>query len=325
MNARRRFKAFELRPDEVAPLSDNHEAVVNHRTIFPTTVVGPLESGRLLVSGLHSRKLGDRITKGAWKGFPIFHLTLEERATCPRSCMNFTTCYGNAMPRARRHRHDGAFLAVLKQELAALQRQHRRGFAVRLHTLGDFYSVDYVQAWREFLQVYPAMHVFGYTAHQVDTEIGAAIAHMRRWKWARFAIRTSDGLTAPNARTIWHVPEGHHDGDGIICPAETGATDCCATCGLCWSSAAKDKTIVFIGHGMVRGGRSHRTRQETQERRIQIIAAWNEDDKTIQDVADKFEASRSGIAEIINAAMKTGEAHRRRGGQRPPKRDQVPA
>ena len=31
----------------------------------------------------------------------------------------------------------------------------------------------------------------------------------------------------------------------IICPAQTGATDCCATCALCWNSV---RSIAFRRH-----------------------------------------------------------------------------
>ncbi len=35
------------------------------------------------------------------------------------------------------------------------------------------------------------------------------------------------------------------DPQSIPCPAQTGATDCCATCALCWQS---DRSIAFKRH-----------------------------------------------------------------------------
>ncbi len=40
-------------------------------------------------------KLGKKVTKGIYKGYPIFTLTLEERKTCPRSCKHWNNCYGD--------------------------------------------------------------------------------------------------------------------------------------------------------------------------------------------------------------------------------------
>jgi hypothetical protein len=47
-----------------------------------------------------------------------------------------------------------------------LQTQHPGGFLVRLHVLGDFYSVRYAELWHEALEAYPALHIFGYTARE---------------------------------------------------------------------------------------------------------------------------------------------------------------
>ena len=47
-------------------------------------------------------KLGRLVTKGKFKGYKVFSLTLEERATCPTSCERWGDCYGNNMPFAHR-------------------------------------------------------------------------------------------------------------------------------------------------------------------------------------------------------------------------------
>jgi hypothetical protein len=85
-------------------LAPTHAAVREARTIFPTTVnaVDHPRVKRILKGGENSRKIGKRVTKGRYKGFFIFTLTLEERATCPRTCEVFGACYGNGMPYAQR-------------------------------------------------------------------------------------------------------------------------------------------------------------------------------------------------------------------------------
>lgn len=249
--AKRRFTNHApMEPEFVDALADDHEAVNEGRTMFPTTVVDVKDSPRVLVSGVNSRKIGSPVAKGPWAGFPIFTLTLEERKTCPASCFHWRTCYGNAMPRARRHRHGPEFEARLAFELAEKQREHPDGFVVRLHILGDFYSVDYVVRWSEWLDEFPALHVFGYTAHKPVTNIGYQIEKLTNARWDRFAIRFSDETSRPGgATTIWRKPETAVVPEGIVCPAQTGATDCCGTCGLCWHENAADKTIVFVAHG----------------------------------------------------------------------------
>lgn len=262
MAPKRRFtEPKALRPHDVLPLSKEHGAIIASRTLFPSTVVDPADSPRLLVSGQNSRKIGDRVSKGPWKGFPVYTLTLEERASCPESCARWLDCYGNAMPRARRHRHGAALEDRLRSEVAAMAREHSGGFVVRLHILGDFYSVGYVNLWLQLIAQHRSLHVYGYTAWSVDSVIGRAVANLRDARWDRFAVRTSVGkIEKPGtwATALDFVPENPTVVIGnqraVVCPMQTGATECCGTCGLCWSKNAKDTPIAFVLHGK-RGGR----------------------------------------------------------------------
>lgn len=223
-------------------LMPGHHARENGRTLFPSTVVQASLSPRVLIDGVNQRKIGRKVMKGRWKGFRIFTLTLEERATCPRSCQMWDSCYGNNMPYARRHIGGAEFEAKLLRELEALNRRHPRGFVVRLHILGDFYSLDYVRFWQAALDRLKGLRVFGYTAHDPESEIGAALFRMAVDQWDRFALRFSGaGLHALGAETIERGEQTPH----IICPSQLDKTDCCATCALCW---ATDRTIAFLRH-----------------------------------------------------------------------------
>jgi hypothetical protein len=225
-------------------LGDQHPAVTEGRTIFPTTVnpVGHPKLQRLLKSGHNSRKIGAQVRKGHWRGFPIFTLTLQERATCPRTCEVWNSCYGNRMPYAQRIAHGPAFEAALWDELADKQREHPDGFVIRLHILGDFYSVDYAELWGEALESYPALHLFGYTAHTYAGPIGEVIAGLNGMHPDRCAFRFS-GHDGPSYGSV--VVGSADATEHLICPAQTGGTDCCATCALCWHST---RTIAFLRH-----------------------------------------------------------------------------
>lgn len=51
------------------------------------------------------------------------------------------------MPYSRRHTPDSDFERYLIAEVITVARQHPEGLLVRLHSLGDFYSVEYVYIW----------------------------------------------------------------------------------------------------------------------------------------------------------------------------------
>ena len=221
-----------------------HHAVKGGRTLFSSRVFDPGEVKRLLKDRHQSRKIGKVITKGARRGWPIFTLTLEERASCPRSCAEWASCYGNNMPAAERIEHGPSLFPVLEGELAQLAAEYPAGFLVRLHVLGDFWSVAYVGFWADMLRHFDALHIFGFTAQDPASEIGIALRKLITGAgWHRAAVRFSGrpgGLYA--ARVLG---PGESDADAIICPAQTGATDCCATCALCWHSP---KIIAFRRH-----------------------------------------------------------------------------
>jgi hypothetical protein len=228
----------------------DHPAIMAGRTIYPQAVRVAGDRNRwALKSGAHQRKIGADISKGRWKGFPIFGLSLEERATCPTSCHHWRSCFGNGMPWAGRIAAGPDLMWRLEREVAVLDARHPNGFAVRLHLLGDFYSVEYVQLWRELLERHSALHIFGYSARwQVETDpIAAALAALtRECPWDRFAMRFSNApfpFDAPSTISVEHpyqVPA-----DAVLCPEQIGRTDSCSTCGLCWQTKRR---VAFLRH-----------------------------------------------------------------------------
>jgi len=234
----RRFETMPILGNGVV-LERSDGAAKDRRTRFPSTVVSPTEAPRVLVSGMNSRKIGNRVTKGRWAGMLIYTLTLEERATCPASCRHWLSCYGNNMHWARRHRHGAYLESAIEAELAELSESYPDGFVVRVHVLGDFYSTAYVARWGRWLGMFPALRVFGYTARSPDGPIGREVLRLRERLWDRFAVRFSvDGMSARSVTTP--------DTPGsIICPQQTGRTNCCGTCGLCWQT---DRNIAFLDH-----------------------------------------------------------------------------
>lgn len=218
-----------------------HPAYSSGRSIFPSRVFDPSEVDRVLKDGHQNRRIGKTVMKGHRKGWPVFMLTLEERATCPRTCAVYGACFGNNSQASERITAGLDLEQALWSELADLQAKHPGGFMVRLHVLGDFYSEGYVALWRAALDRFPALHVFGFTARLPGTPIGDALWQLANAEWQRFAVRFS-GMEGPRlASRVSDEP----DAEAILCPAQTGATQCCATCALCWQS---ERSIAFARH-----------------------------------------------------------------------------
>jgi len=230
----------------VLELAEDHPAVLEGRTMFPSRLFAPDEVKQVLIPGENSRKIGGLVTKGKWKGSRIFTLSLEERKTCPRSCEHWRTCYANHMPFTKRLRHGPALVAGIERELSDLNHRYPAGIVVRAHIAGDFWSIGYVKKWARWLQQFPSLRVFGYTAHRPASRIGHEIQKMVDRYWDRFAIRFSNSdLALRSANTIYRQPESTVVSEGVICPAQLNRTETCGTCGLCWHS---EKNIAFVAH-----------------------------------------------------------------------------
>ncbi len=250
ISGKSRMLALNFHPQGAkTSLRPDHPAVVEAHSLFPNRLRAP-EPG-MLKSGANQRKLGSVVTKGAWRGMPAYSLSLEERATCPRSCEAYLSCYGNGMSFALRYGHGRVLIPTLRTELTRLQRQHPGGFVVRLHVLGDFHSVPYVDFWADALDRYPGLRVFGYTAWQWTGPdrhpIGERVAAVRDWAWERFAIRTSGAKSGPRTLIVDSHEEAQRQG-AIVCPAQWQQGRQCASCGLCWASAAKSRPVAFLRH-----------------------------------------------------------------------------
>jgi hypothetical protein len=194
-------------------------------------------------------KLGKTVKSGIFKGMPIFTVTLEERATCSSTCDHWRTCYGNNMPFATRYSADSALIDAMEIELIELNRKHKNGFLVRLHILGDFYSVDYVNKWGEWLNQFENLYVYGYSERKSNTPIGKALDKLRKTHRQRFMVRVSGdfnrrtmtALSFDNPLALKQIARKQ----AFVCPVQENKTDSCGTCGLCWTA---QKNVVFHTH-----------------------------------------------------------------------------
>ena len=247
----RRFSAPQRR--SARRLAEDHPAVVEGRTLFLNgDTRDPAETDRpVLISGINNSKLGAKVTHGRWAGRAIYQLSLEERATCPRECEQWNSCYGNGMHRAARHKHGPALIAAISRDLKRLHKKHPQGIVVRLHTLGDFYSLEYIIQWEIWLDRYPSLAVFGYTRRQPGSPMGDYIKQMRDRYWKQFSMRFS-GLTGEkNAFVLNGQTNSPSIGDAFVCKQEWAEQQgdltslYCGNCTACWEST---RPVVFLEH-----------------------------------------------------------------------------
>jgi len=218
-------------------------AIENGRTIYTNNVYDSISHNGRLLKVSNNKKLGkSKILKGRHKNKLIYSLSLEERKTCPTSCFHWKTCYGNNMPFAHRFMGNDALMKRLDDELNLLSIKHKEGILIRLHVVGDFFSVNYVKFWKKMLAKYSNISIFGYTARTPFSNIGKEIVILRSLEWDRFSVRFSNSMEKLSANS-----ENLLDNkQGIICPEQLDKTKNCASCGLCWNKNIDN--IIFKTH-----------------------------------------------------------------------------
>ena len=226
-----------------AAIAQGHSLFHNHKVKSISDGMGKTER---VIKRSTNVKLGKIVTKGRFKGYPIYTVTLEERATCDSGCFHYKTCYGNNMPFATRYKADKHLIPTMHNELIALQKKHPNGFLVRLHILGDFYSVDYVNQWAQWLDMFPALNVYGYTERKRNTTIGKLVNAMISPRWQ---VRTSGDINSPTMTALsgdnpLAMLKVKHK-QAFICPVQLNKVDSCGTCGLCWQAL---KPVIFLTH-----------------------------------------------------------------------------
>ena len=225
-------------------LNVNHAAIQTSTTMYQKNIHSAIDYEYLLLKPSTNTKLGRRVKKGSFGGMKMYTLTLVERETCTSDCEHWLDCYGNNMPFGHRFRTDGihgdALIARLWLELDVLNRKHPEGFLVRLHILGDFFSVKYVNFWSKAIRIYSNLRLYGYSRWWPTTAIGRAIVKLRTKHAAKVWIRFSNKTDDPMSASSEHVAT-----EGIVCPQQLDKTDNCGTCGLCWTV---NKPIIFLTH-----------------------------------------------------------------------------
>jgi hypothetical protein len=147
------------------------------------------------------------------------------------------------------------FEAKLEEEVTDLCATHGR-VLIRLHVLGDFYSVGYVDLWGRMLARHAGLYVFGFTAHAArgaspfSRTVGSALSEVRAAFPRRFMIRNSGRTGTWGSFDITDPFPEKTIGDAIVCPEQREAnlgpsTRHCGDCAACWST---DRPIAFIRH-----------------------------------------------------------------------------
>jgi len=109
--------------------------------------------------------------------------------------------------------------------------------AFRLHVIGDFYSVEYVEKWLEIADRLPDVKFFGSTRSWRVLGLRDAVTRLRDLPnlYLRASIDLSHLDQPSHSWGVWSI-----EGKGDPCPHDYGLADNCITCKKCWQTKDSD-------------------------------------------------------------------------------------
>ncbi len=135
-----------------------------------------------------------------------------------------------------------------------LSEQEYKHIGVRLHSCGDFYSIDYIEMWHKICKMFPNIQFWGYTRSWAVENLLNPLSQL--------ALLNNVNLFASWDDTMRSIPLGWRKsivaptnedviqwllkGDAFICPEQYLQVACCADCGLCTHKGTKN--VIFIIH-----------------------------------------------------------------------------
>ena len=188
------------------------------------------------------------ISKGNTKLGALPSFSLPVIATCPGKtdfCDRY--CYGlkgQFTMEAIKRKNDSRLDATLREDFVDTivnEIQRLKAPAFRLHVIGDFYLVEYVEKWSDIAGKLPGVVFFGSTRSWRCEFLSKVLKKFRDLPnvYVKASVDLTDTLDPFSCGwRVWSV-----EGEGIPCPHDFGLAKNCAACKRCWT--VKDFDVKF--------------------------------------------------------------------------------
>lgn len=201
------------------------------------------------------------LTNGNMKlGTGVLKWSLEAGDTCPgASTWCSDHCYGKkgffySFSVKERHAKNQALLVDLSDFERRVNEQlsHARIMEVRIHEVGDFWSVPYTMAWIRIVQANPTKRFWGYTRSWTIPDLVPALEELR--SLPNMQLFASCDTSMPDPPKGWRIAwiDGDPRATGVTClfqqklPDGSRRKDSCSECGFC--QKGRSKNVVFLPH-----------------------------------------------------------------------------
>ncbi len=121
-----------------------------------------------------------------------------------------------------------AFVSIIVKEI-----RNTGSPAFRLHDVGDFYSVEYIEKWKEIANNLPEVIFFGSTRSWRCDFLSEPMKRFRDMEnvYIKASVDLTDTLNPKSCGwNVWSV-----EGEGLSCPHDEGLVENCVACQRCWT------------------------------------------------------------------------------------------
>lgn len=180
------------------------------------------------------------ISKGNLKLGTLPSFSLPVMLTCPgktpfceRYCFGLRGRFSQEKLKEINNRRLDATMKPNFGDIIVEEIRQVRAPAFRLHVVGDFYSVEYIEKWIDIAERLPRVIFFGSTRSWRCRPLAEAMKRFR--DMVNVFMKASIDFTDPQDPVLcgWYV--WSVEGEGQPCPHDYGLAESCAVCKRCWT------------------------------------------------------------------------------------------
>ena len=194
------------------------------------------------------------IGKGNLKLGNIKNFSLPSGISCPGKSVWCKNCYAEKYE--KRYKNClvayGRNLKLSRQSsfsnLVIGQLKSTKGFNVRIHPSGDFYSQEYINDWIKICKKLNDHNFWCYTRSWVVPELFIKLKELNKLKNIQIFLSTDPTMDLPDYENfrIAFVEDDKRK-NGLICLHDSGMRKSCDECGYCFKN--KKGNIIFLKRG----------------------------------------------------------------------------
>lgn len=116
---------------------------------------------------------------------------------------------------------------------------------LRIHVSGDFFSIEYINAWVEICSAFPQIKFWTYTRSWIVSEMLPSLKRLKSLPNMQLFASTDPSM--PHPENDWRIAfiDSDSRAKGMKCKTKQGKTHSCLSCGYCFNETKGHVKILI--------------------------------------------------------------------------------